>query len=372
MRGPGGISVPKDSKSRVKSEATRPAPRITIDTPAVAGLYGGGPSSLSKSPSFLRPERFLSDEHRPLLSYESPPASPCNISPPSFRGNDNSPDHQNLLTVPGTSSRRSSLDHAHSDSSYGGETFFSTPTLLDYDGFNGGPRRPISYHALGNDGPFNANPEGHEFHAEDNPFAFSVEQLSRLFNPKSLKAFRALGGLHGLAIGLRTDLSGGLSLDETTLDGMGDLGKITLPTSSLFPRKVYPASAAPVRSTISPSERQTASGHYADRQRIFGTNRLPEKKSKNLLQVMWMTFNDKVLIILTIVATISLILGLYQDFGRSESYAGPKVRWVEGVTIMVAVAIVVVVGSLNDFQKEKQFIKLNKKVSNPTSALTGS
>jgi P-type Ca2+ transporter type 2C len=31
---------------------------------------------------------------------------------------------------------------------------------------------------------------------------------------------------------------------------------------------------------------------------------------------------------------------------------------------MVAVTIVVVVGSLNDYQKERQFIKLNKKASN--------
>jgi magnesium-transporting ATPase (P-type) len=103
-----------------------------------------------------------------------------------------------------------------------------------------------------------------------------------------------------------------------------------------------------------------------DRKRIFGTSRLPEKRSKNLLEIMWMTFNDKVLIILTTVATISLILGLYQDFGQSERYGGPKVRWVEGVAIMVAVAIVVIAGSLNDYQKEKQFIKLNKKVSNST------
>ena len=197
---------------------------------------------------------------------------------------------------------------------------------------------------------------------EDNPFAFSSGQLSKLFNPKNLKAFRALGGPQGLVVGLRTDLSSGLSLDETALEGTVDLDGVDLPTSSIFSRKGYPFSAATVRSTASPSTHHISSGCYVDRKRIFGTNRLPEKKSKNLLQIMWMTFNDKVLIILTIVATISLILGLYQDFGQSERYGGPKVRWVEGVTIMVAVAIVVIVGSLNDYQKEQQFVKLNKKV----------
>lgn len=37
----------------------------------------------------------------------------------------------------------------------------------------------------------------------------------------------------------------------------------------------------------------------------------------------------------------------------------PKVDWVEGVAIMVAILIVVLVGSINDFQKERQFQKLN-------------
>lgn len=39
----------------------------------------------------------------------------------------------------------------------------------------------------------------------------------------------------------------------------------------------------------------------------------------------------------------------------------PGVKWVEGVAIIVAVFLVVVVGSVNDYQKEKQFRKLNAK-----------
>jgi Ca2+-transporting ATPase len=39
----------------------------------------------------------------------------------------------------------------------------------------------------------------------------------------------------------------------------------------------------------------------------------------------------------------------------------PGVKWVEGVAIIVAVVLVVVVGSVNDFQKEKQFRSLNAK-----------
>jgi len=40
-----------------------------------------------------------------------------------------------------------------------------------------------------------------------------------------------------------------------------------------------------------------------------------------------------------------------------------KVDWVEGVAILVAITIVTVVQSVNDYQKERQFMKLNSKVS---------
>jgi len=208
---------------------------------------------------------------------------------------------------------------------------------------------------LGNDDLWKADPgEEHEFHVEDNPFAFSQGQLSKLFNPKSLAAFYVLGGLRGLVLGMRTDSASGLSLDETVLDETVEVDEVTVPAGSVFPRGL-------VRPAASSSIRHTSSERYVDRKRVFDVNRLPEKKAKNLLAIMWITFNDKVLIILTIVATISLGLGLYQDFGQPDRYRGPKVRWVEGVTILVAVAIVVVVGSLNDYQKERQFIKLNEK-----------
>lgn len=64
---------------------------------------------------------------------------------------------------------------------------------------------------------------------------------------------------------------------------------------------------------------------------------------------------------LSIAAVVSLALGLFQDFGTTRPEGDPPVDWVEGVTIIVAVLIVVLVGSLNDWQKEKQFKVLNEK-----------
>lgn len=57
------------------------------------------------------------------------------------------------------------------------------------------------------------------FCVENYPFAFSPGQLRKSFNPKSLSAFWALGGLAGLERGLRTDRVTGLSIDKAKLDG---------------------------------------------------------------------------------------------------------------------------------------------------------
>jgi Ca2+-transporting ATPase len=64
---------------------------------------------------------------------------------------------------------------------------------------------------------------------------------------------------------------------------------------------------------------------------------------------------------LSICAVVSLALGLFQDFGTARPDGDSPVDWVEGVAIIVAVLIVVGVGSLNDWQKEKQFKGLNEK-----------
>lgn len=64
-------------------------------------------------------------------------------------------------------------------------------------------------------------------------------------------------------------------------------------------------------------------------------------------------------------AVVSLTVGIYEDIHTVEYDAFhnriPGVKWVEGVAIIFAVVLVVVVGSVNDYQKEKQFQNLNAK-----------
>ncbi|ETW83423.1 P-type ATPase [Heterobasidion irregulare TC 32-1] len=97
------------------------------------------------------------------------------------------------------------------------------------------------------------------------------------------------------------------------------------------------------------------------RKRVYGDNVLPGRKSKSLLLLMWLALKDKVLILLSVAAVVSLALGFFQDFGTPRASDDPPVDWVEGVAIIVAIVIVVSVGSVNDWQKERQFKTLNEK-----------
>ncbi|PKY08148.1 calcium-translocating P-type ATPase(PMCA-type),putative [Aspergillus campestris IBT 28561] len=188
-----------------------------------------------------------------------------------------------------------------------------------------------------------------DFVVQDNRFAFSPGQLNKMQNPKSLAAFRALGGLNGLQRGLRTDLTSGLSVDETHLDGTIDFEE-AISTSS--PDSTKQQQHSPPLD-VSAADAAT---QFHDRIRVFSQNRLPARKSTGFFKLLWMAYNDKIIILLTIAAVVSLSLGVYETVS-----AGHGVDWIEGVAICVAIIIVTVVTAANDWQKERQFAKLNKR-----------
>jgi Ca2+-transporting ATPase len=225
------------------------------------------------------------------------------------------------------------------------------------------------------------------FRTENNKFAFSPGHLGKLINPKSLAAFYALGGLGGLERGLKADRSTGLSSDESSVDGSISFEDVVLPGTPKYGKHgdqlpdVTPSEEAGGHKHGKKNKKTKGADHipamppighidpnsvYADRRRIFRDNRLPEKKTKSLLRLILETWNDKVLILLTVAAVVSLALGLYETFGQEHEPGVPKVDWVEGVAIMVAVLIVVMVGSINDWQMERQFNRLNSKKEDRT------
>ena len=196
-----------------------------------------------------------------------------------------------------------------------------------------------------------------DFEVANNPFAFSPGQLNKTLNPKSLAAYRALGGLRGLERGLHTDVVAGLSVDEVSIPE-----KISFEDATRCARTKKPPDAGMVIAQDVMVTDHEVKGQYHDRIRVFKDNRLPAKNSLSIWKLFWNAFNDRVLIILTIAAVISLALGIYEAVGQTpDPGQGPSLDWVEGLAIEVAVVIVVIVTGLNDYRREKQFVALNAK-----------
>ena len=76
---------------------------------------------------------------------------------------------------------------------------------------------------------------------------------------------------------------------------------------------------------------------------------------RTLWELIVENFEDRILQILLIAAFVSLIIGILKD--------GIEHGWVEGLSIFIAVAIIVSVTAGNNYIKEKQFQKLVSKAS---------
>ena len=89
------------------------------------------------------------------------------------------------------------------------------------------------------------------------------------------------------------------------------------------------------------------------RRKTFGVNKVEEEPQEPLWKLMWDALQDPTLIFLCAAACFSLIIAIFVE---QRPYG-----WLEGVAILSAVVVVVLVGSINDYQKEMQFRELNSK-----------
>lgn len=190
-----------------------------------------------------------------------------------------------------------------------------------------------------------------DFKVDNNPFAFTPGQLGKTLNPKSLNAFRALGGLDGLERGLQSDVKAGLSVDETSVRSRITFDQAVRRDSGGYSKTPDSAPHAPAQGPET----------FVDRIRVYGRNVLPAKKATPLWKLVLNAYNDKVIILLSVAAIISLSLGFYELFGVYHPPGETSLDWVEGVAIIVAILIVTLVGSLTDWQKERAFVALYAK-----------
>lgn len=194
-------------------------------------------------------------------------------------------------------------------------------------------------------------------------FAFSPTQLHKLLTYRSLAALEVFGGLRGLAAGLRTDISAGLSTDETELQGTLPFDEAVSAGRDDRPPVLEYANQPPKSSSHGHALRigDGPDNHFVDRRRVFGANRLPRRKQKSFFRLMWIAFNDKLLILLSISASISLAIGIYQSVNSKEKNS--NIEWVDGVTVVVAILVIIFASAATDWQKNHKFEKLNERKS---------
>jgi Ca2+-transporting ATPase len=315
-------------------------PEITVDIPNAPARSDTADTFENASPATLVPERTLAQRsHERSLSAMS-------SSSKGFQTSARSRAQSDATLLPPTTSAAASI----------------------HSGISGVSKYTLD--SQRNEDALRADPGSEkDFTVTNNKFAFSPGQLNKMLNPKSLPAFIALGGLPGLEAGLRTDVDAGLSLEETELAGSVSFEEATTmykklrgANGSALPRPVEVRHVDVTDCGPSASASHTGEA-FSDRKRVFKHNILPTKKSKTFLMLMWEAYyKESVLILLTVAAVISLALGLYETFGVDHGpNAPPSVDWIEGCAICVSIAVVVLVGAINDWQKERAFVKLNAK-----------
>ncbi|KAG0236440.1 hypothetical protein BGW41_000412 [Actinomortierella wolfii] len=158
-------------------------------------------------------------------------------------------------------------------------------------------------------------------------FGMSIDDLAPLVDPTNPRLPSEYGGIDKICQALRVDPKVGLQSDEAGPEG-----------------------------TTGHSQKP-----FEARAKAFGRNILPDVKSKSFWQLVKEAYDDRTLILLSIAAFVSLGVSLYEDYGPHHEEGEPRVGWVEGTAILVAVAAVVFTNAINDYQKERQFRKLNAK-----------
>ncbi|KAG0198817.1 hypothetical protein BGX28_007790 [Mortierella sp. GBA30] len=158
-------------------------------------------------------------------------------------------------------------------------------------------------------------------------FTLTIQDLAPLTDPTNPVLPRQMGGIEKICKALRVDPKIGLISDEACESSLGESDQ---------PK-------------------------FVQRSEAFGRNVLPTVQSPSFFAYVKKAYRDHTLILLSIAAVVSLGVSIYEDYGPHHDPSEPRVGWVEGVAILAAVAAVVFTDATNDYQKERQFRKLNTK-----------
>ncbi|KAJ2381943.1 plasma membrane calcium, partial [Coemansia sp. RSA 2603] len=204
----------------------------------------------------------------------------------------------------------------------------------------------------------------------------SSEQLSVMVADKDITALQKIGGTNALLNALNVEIDAGLVPEDRNVDGIAAAAANLDASHHELSKKIDLAKELAAQQDSAEvtwlAEFETDCKLYADRVEKYGVNILPPAKSRSFLGLVWDALHDKMLILLIVAAIVSLGIGIYQDVRVTGDTVedSQNVHWVEGFAIIVAIAVVTLVASINDYQKEKQFRRLNAKKNDRKVRLT--
>ena len=152
-------------------------------------------------------------------------------------------------------------------------------------------------------------------------FQTSIGTLNDLIERDSVEYLESMNGVQGIAKQLGTSTTTGLSADEV-------------------------------------------SSGFIHRIETYGTNKYDDPPQKTFLEMIWDALGDTTLRILLAAALASLIIGLAVPTKYLPEDERDGNSWIEGVSILGTVVIVVLVTAFNEWEQQKQFRELEKVKNN--------
>jgi magnesium-transporting ATPase (P-type) len=94
----------------------------------------------------------------------------------------------------------------------------------------------------------------------------------------------------------------------------------------------------------------------ANREEIFGSNKVFRKPPPSFWEFVVEALSDKMIIILICCSIFEIGISIFYKYGQNEK---DNLDWVDGTSIIIAVFVVVSVGSVTNYKKEMKFHDLN-------------
>ncbi|KAJ3096670.1 hypothetical protein HDU97_005700 [Phlyctochytrium planicorne] len=231
-------------------------------------------------------------------------------------------------------------------------------------------------------------------------FGITPDEILDMLDPKSPEKFAKFGGVDGIARRLRSNVRTGISKSYDERMGLFRTGTVRRGASSASSRSAVstiapsigtsissgdddhsivesdmeddeslmpPSSIAddatsinlpPAPEGIQPSKTMVEddSNAFPDRKAVFGDNTLPPPHQQSFWAFAFEALKDKTLLVLCGAAVVDMIIGIY------KSVFAPKkdpIAFVDGLAIVIAVVVIVMISAANDYRKQAQFRKLS-------------